>query len=199
MPILATVQMRAKKMKRERQESAAVGSEGHLRSAEADVFRRKKICIRCSRSSITKFCVQVGASQRFKETLRHYIHDLSPSLFFSLSLCLAILSSSLDRRVANSTNKIRVYILLLMFHPGLNFFTFFFPSSRCHRNEVAFLWLTLTYEAIAFSISWTHKYTFRFQRIPQFRISLSLTINVFFKIFLVIAFKFLVDNVFFHF
>lgn len=123
--------MRAKKTKRERQGSVAVGSERHLRSAEADVFRRKKICIRCSRSSITKFCVRVGASQRFKETLRHYIHDLS--LFFSLSLCLAILSFSLDRRVANSVDKIRVYILLLMFHPGLNFFILFFH--RCDATE----------------------------------------------------------------
>jgi len=60
-------------------------SEGHPRSAEADVFIRSKICIRCSRSPIAKSLVPGGASRRFKEALCHYSRIFSPSPPLSLT------------------------------------------------------------------------------------------------------------------
>lgn len=81
------------------------------------MFIRRKICIRCSRSSIAESCVRGGASRRFKEALYHYIRGFSlflpppPPLSFSLAFTLFLLSfsfplkSQTSRQPPSWTNK----------------------------------------------------------------------------------------------
>lgn len=100
-------------------------SEKHPRSAEADVFIRRKICIRCSRSSIAKSRVRGGASRRFKEALCHYSRD---PLFLSFLGSPWISWTSCPSFVAGKI--LRVYVFLLAHFIPVSRPLRFLPSHR---------------------------------------------------------------------
>lgn len=127
--------------------------EGQLRSAEADVFIRRRICIRCSRSSIAK----TSAGRRGSKIQRSFVplypaRPLSFSSFFSLALSSNRASCQFSFSGWNSGPRAIFLVAPRFAAPRRSTALSSSPSEPNRRpaSTATFPWLALTYEAIAF-------------------------------------------------